>query len=157
LIHQPGAPLIVLDTGVVVSALAGSTSASSYRVCHAIGTGRLRLAVSDGFLAELTGIVRRKVDEGVITDPARAFEVALDIGFHGEHRVYDPLPWPSVSDPGDWWIPNLAYFAEADFIVSNDPHLTGADLPIPVEDYPPRRLRLESLQQALFPYHEARG
>ncbi len=133
MIGQPGAPLIVLDTGVVISALAGSASASSYRVCRAVGTGRLRLAVSDGFLAELTGIVRRKVDDGIITDPARAFEVALDIGFHGEHRVYELLPWPSVSDPGDWWMVNLAYFAEADFIVSNDPHLTGAGLPIPVE------------------------
>lgn len=130
---QPDAPLIVLDTGVVISALAGSASASSYKVCRAVGTGMLRLAVSDGFLVELSGVVRRRVEDGTITDPARAFEVALDIGFHGEHRVYEPLPWPSVEDIGDWWMPNLAYFAEADLIVSNDPHILDAEIPLPVE------------------------
>lgn len=125
-------PLIVLDTGVVISALVGSREASSYRVCRAIGTGRLRLAVSDRFLTELTDTVRRKVAEGQITDPARTFEVALDIGFHGEHHVFDPLPW-SIRDPRDYWIPDLAYESLADFIVTNDPHVLSANLPIPIE------------------------
>ncbi len=127
-------PLIVLDTGVVISALVGSTVASSFRVCRAAGTGLLRLAISDRFLTELTDTVRRKVAEGRITDPARAFEVALDIGFHGEHHVFEQLPWPeSVSDPRDHWMPDLAYRSLADFIVTNDPHVLDADLPIPVE------------------------
>ncbi len=127
-------PLIVLDTGVVISALVGSTEASSFRVCRATGTGRLRLAISDRFLTELTDTVRRKVTEGRITDPARTFEVALDIGFHGEHHVFEPLPWPgSVPDPKDHWIPDLAYRSLADFIVTNDPHILHANLPIPVE------------------------
>lgn len=125
LMGRPDAPLIVLDTGVVISALSGSAGASSYKVCRAVGTGRLRLAVSDGFLVELSGVVRRKAEDGAVTDPARAFEVALDVGFHGKHHVFEPLPWPSVEDVGDWSMPNLAYFAEADFIVSNDPHVLG--------------------------------
>ncbi|CAN5580971.1 MAG: PIN domain-containing protein [Actinomycetota bacterium] len=126
-------PLVVIDTGVVISALVGSVDASSYKVCRAVGTGRLRLAVSDRFLSELVRTVRDKHAEGRIPDAARAFEIALDLGFHGEHHVFESLPWPSVPDPGDYWIPNLAYFAETDFIVSNDPHMLDAELPIPVE------------------------
>lgn len=45
--------LIVLDTGVVVSALIGSRDAAAFRICRAIGTGAVRLAISDRFLAEL--------------------------------------------------------------------------------------------------------
>lgn len=125
-------PLIVLDTGVVISALVGSKDASSFRICRAIGTGRLRLAISDRFLTELTDTVRRKTTDGQITDPARTFDVALDIGFHGEHFVFEPLPW-KLRDPKDHWIPDLAYRSLADFIVTNDPHLLEANLPIPVE------------------------
>lgn len=127
-------PLVVLDTGVVISALVGSTEASSFKVCDAIGTDRLRLAISDRFLSELTDTVRRKAAEGRITETSRAFKVALDIGFHSEHHVFELLPWPeSVPDPKDHWMPDLAYRSLADFIVTNDPHVLDADLPIPVE------------------------
>lgn len=126
-------PLIVLDTGVAITALIGNTSAASYRLCRAIGTGQVRIATSDRFLYELVGVVRRKTAEGLITDPAKAFEVALDIGFYGEPHRFEPMPWPSVDDVGDWWMPDLAYHATADFIVAWDHHLRDATLPIPVE------------------------
>lgn len=127
------APLVVLDTDVVVTALIGSEDASSYRICRAVGTGELRLATSDRFLWELGEVVRRKTAEGRIRDPAKAFEVALDIGFHAEHHNFEPLPWPSLADAFDWWMPDLAYEAAADFIVAWDEHLHDATLPIPVE------------------------
>ena len=96
-------PLIVLDTGVVISALVGSRVASSYKVCNALATGGLRLAVSDRFFYEVTNTVRRKVGEGFIRDPAKAFEVGVDLGFHGEHHVFEPLPWPSVPGESPLW------------------------------------------------------
>jgi predicted nucleic acid-binding protein len=86
------APLIVLDTDVVVTALIGREDASSYLVCRAVGTGDVRLATSDRFLYELVGVVRRKTAQGLIGDPARAFEIALDVGFHAEHHSFEPLP-----------------------------------------------------------------
>lgn len=135
-----GVPLVVLDTGVIVSALIGSKDAAPYRLCRAIGAGELRLASSDPFLAELTRTVREKAADGLIRDPARAFEVALDIGYHAEHHRPAYLPWPSVADPFDWWVPDLAYVATADFIVALDPHLHDADLPIPVEVVTPGEL-----------------
>lgn len=133
-------PLIVLDTGVVITALVGRSDASSHLVCRAVGTGLLRLAVSDRFLAELVRTVRRKHEEGLIRDAARAFEMALDIGFHGEFHSFEPRPWPSVEDPLDWWMPDLAYEAEVDFLVAWDRHLHDAKLPIPLEVLTPPAL-----------------
>lgn len=125
--------LVVLDTQVVISALIGSERASSYRVVRAAGTGEVRLALSDAFLAELVRTVRRRYEQGMIVNAARAFEVALDVGLMGE--LYTPAghEWPSVSDPGDYWLPDLAWEAGADFVVSGDPHLHGIELPFPVE------------------------
>ncbi|MGH3088710.1 MAG: PIN domain-containing protein [Rubrobacteraceae bacterium] len=131
--------LIVLDTGVVVSALIGSRDAAAFRVCRAIGTGEVRLAISDRFLTELVEVVRRRYAEGLIRDAARAFEVALDLGTEGEKHHPETHPWPkSISDPGDWWIAELAYETGADFIVASDPHVTEATLPIPVEILTPQ-------------------
>lgn len=126
-------PLVVLDTQVVISALIGSERASSYRVVRAATTGEVRLALSDAFLVELTRTVRGRYEQGLIVDAARTFEVALDLGLMGE--LYTPVghEWPSVPDLGDYWIPDLAWEAGADFVVSGDPHLHGTELPFPVE------------------------
>lgn len=134
------APLVVLDTGVVIAALIGSEDAASYRLCRAVGTGEVRLATSDRFLHELLIIVRRKTEEGKIRDPARAFEVALDLGFHAEHHNFEARDWPSVPDAWDWWMPDLAYEATADFIIAWDRHVLDAELPIPVEVVTPPEL-----------------
>jgi predicted nucleic acid-binding protein len=133
-------PLIVLDTGVVVAALMGRSDASSHLVCRAVGTGLLRLAISDRFLTELVRTVRRKHEESLVRDAARAFEVALDIGFHGEPHNFEPRPWPSVQDPLDWWMPDLGYYAGADFLITWDHHLRNARLPIPLEVLTPPAL-----------------
>ena len=45
-----GVPLVVLDTDVVITALIGDEDASSYRVLSAVGTGDVRVALSDAFL-----------------------------------------------------------------------------------------------------------
>jgi predicted nucleic acid-binding protein len=102
------APLVVLDTGVVIAALIGEEDGPSYQLCRAVGTGEVRLATSDRFLWEVAHVVRRKYADGLIHDAGRAFEVALDLGFHAEHHNFVLLPWPSVSDPLDWWMPDLA-------------------------------------------------
>lgn len=141
------APLVVLDTGVVVAALIGGEDGPSYRLCRAVGTGEVRLAVSDRFLWEVVHVVKRKYADGLIQDAGRTFEVALDLGFHAEHHNFVLLPWPSVGDPLDWWMPDLAYHAEADFIVTWDRHVLDADLPIPIEVLTPPEL-LERLRGA---------
>ncbi len=132
-------PLIVLDTGVVISALIGSRDAAAFKVCRAIGTGEVRLAVSDRFLMELVEVVKKRAGESLIRDAARAFEVALDLGTEGEKQRPETHPWPgSIPDPGDWWVADLAHGAEADFIVASDPHIARATLPILVEIVTPQ-------------------
>lgn len=135
-----GGPLVVLDTDVVLTALIGGEDASSYQVLSAMGTGEVRVALSDAFLVELVRTVRNRYRQGLILDAARAFEVALDLGLHGELRRPPGWDWPSVPDPEDRWVPDLAYDASADFIVSWDQHLLEAELPFGVEVVTPAGL-----------------
>lgn len=140
-----GGPLVVLDTDAVVTALIGDESASSYLILSAVGTGAVRVALSDAFLVELVRTVRNRYRRGLILDAARAFEAALDLGLNGEFRRPPGWDWPSVPDPNDRWMPDLAYDADADFIVTWDRHLLDAELPFGVEVVTPpellRRLR----------------
>jgi putative PIN family toxin of toxin-antitoxin system len=138
-------PLVVLDTDTIVTALIGDEGASSYQVLNAVGTGDVGVALSDAFLVELVRTVRNRYRQGLISSASRAFEVALDLGLHGELRRPPGWDWPSVPDPGDRWMPDLAYDAGADFIVTWDRHLLDAELPFGVEVVTPpellRRLR----------------
>jgi putative PIN family toxin of toxin-antitoxin system len=133
------APLIVLDTGVVLRALAGEEDSSSYRIVRAAGTGSVRPVLSDEFLRELVAVARRPRLERRI-DASRALEVGLDLGVMGE--LYRPrrLDWPSIPDPQDYWVLDLAFASGADYIVSWDPHLTQAKIPFPVEVLEPPAL-----------------
>jgi len=80
------APLIVLDTGVVVRALTGRSDSASSEVVRAVQTGEVRLAVCDAFLIETTRVLREPRVESRIGSAGRAFEVALDLAFMGRHH-----------------------------------------------------------------------
>jgi hypothetical protein len=58
--------------------------------------------------------------EELVDRPVRAPEVAVDIGMVG--YMYHPrrLDWPSLRDPTDGWIFDLAYASGVDYIVSFD-------------------------------------
>jgi hypothetical protein len=83
---SPVAPLIVLDTGVVVRALTGRPDSASSEVVLAVQTGEVRLAVCDAFLIETTRVLREPRVESRIGSAGRAFEVALDLAFMGRHH-----------------------------------------------------------------------
>jgi putative PIN family toxin of toxin-antitoxin system len=115
------APLVVLDTMVVLSAVfAEDAEGPSASVVRAVATGDVRLAISDDQLSELVRVMSYENVEDNIGKPLRAFEVALDIGTMS--FMYHPrrLDWPSLRDPKDGWIFDLAYTSGADFIVSYD-------------------------------------
>ncbi len=139
-------PLIVLDTGVVVRALMGRVDSSSSEVVRAAQTGEVRLAVSDAFLAEMTRVLREPRVEARIGSAGRAFEVALDLGFMGHHCRVRRHDWPSVPDPNDYWMLDLALASRADFIVTWDPHLLDHEIPLPIEVVTPARF-LEELRR----------
>jgi predicted nucleic acid-binding protein len=120
-------PLVVLDTMVVVSAVLGRAEGPSAAVVRAVATGDVRLAISDDQLAELVRVMGYKGVEAEIWRPLHAFEVALDIGTMG--FMYHPrrLDWPSLRDPSDGWIFDLAYTAGADYIVYDNAVRNAAD------------------------------
>ncbi len=133
-------PLIVLDTGVVVRALMGNPGSTSSEVVRAAQTGELRLAICDAFLTETIRVLREPRVEARIRSAGRAFEVALDLGFMGRHYRPKRHDWPSVPDPNDGWMLDLAFASEADYIVTWDPHLLDHEIPLPVEVVTPAQL-----------------
>lgn len=134
-------PVVVLDTQVVISAFIGHEDAASHRACRAAGTGDVRLAVSDSFLRELSFVVGYPDVEPRIASAARAVRVALDIGVMGWLRVPTRYDWPSIEDPKDGWMLDLAWDVGADYIVTRDGHLGNApSLPFPVEVLTPPQL-----------------
>jgi putative PIN family toxin of toxin-antitoxin system len=105
---------------VVLAALLGDREGPSAAVMDAVATGDVRLAVSDDQLRELVTVMGYEGVEDALARPVRAFEVALDIGTMG--FMYHPrrLDWPSLRDPKDGWVFDLAHSSGADFIVSYD-------------------------------------
>jgi putative PIN family toxin of toxin-antitoxin system len=123
-------PLLVVDTLVVVSAIIGNTGSASFAVLRAIETGEVRLAVSDDWLRELVRVLEYPRIAGIInadqSKPARAFRIALGIGLMGQLHRPRRLDWPSLSDPNDGWIFDLAFESHAEFIVSRDARVIAA-------------------------------
>jgi hypothetical protein len=57
----------------------------------------------------------------------------MDLWSHGS--MYHPfrLDWPSIPDQEDYRVLDLAWATKVDDIISLDPHLTTAELPMPIE------------------------
>lgn len=108
---------------VVVSAVIGRRESSAARVLRAVATGDVRLAVSDEGYGEVVEVMSREEIRSKVNDPARAFEVALDIGTMGvfyHPRKYD---WPTLPDPKDGWLLDLAFESGADHVITRDRHM----------------------------------
>jgi putative PIN family toxin of toxin-antitoxin system len=122
--------VLVVDTLVVVSAIIGNTSSASFALLRAIETGDCQLAVSDDWLRELVRVLEYPRIANLIgadqSKPARAFRIALGIGLMGRLQRPRRLDWPSLSDPNDGWIFDLAFESQADVIVSRDTRVIAA-------------------------------
>ena len=105
------APLVVLDTMVVIRAVVGRRDAADALILRAVATGEVRLAISDDGLRELQRVMNYDFVRGKITDPIRAFAVGLDVGVMG--KLFHPrnLDWPTLPDPKDRWVLDLAFEA----------------------------------------------
>ena len=145
------APLVVLDTMVVVSAVfSNEAEGPSAAVVRAVATGDLRLAISDDQLTEIVRVMSYEGVEQHVGRPVRAFEVALDIGTMG--FMYHPrrLDWPSLRDRRDGWLFDLAHDSGADYIVSYDRAVRDAADELGFMALPPEEL-LEVLRRQYEP------
>ena len=77
--------------------------------------------------------MQRKDRHGQIVSASLAFEAGMDLWSHGS--MYHPfrLDWPSIPDQEDYRVLDLAWATKVDDIISLDPHLTTAELPMPIE------------------------
>lgn len=90
----------------------------------AVATGEALIAVSDDGYRELVKVMGYAPVKSKVTEPARAVSVALDIATMGTFYRPQRLPWPTVPDPKDGWLLDLAYESGADYVVTVDPHFT---------------------------------
>ncbi len=138
--EAPAPPLIVLDTSVVVSALVGPAGSPHDLLIDRVASGDVLLALSDDFLRELSRVVGYPDVEPQIVSAARAVRYGLELGVMGNLQPTPRHDWPSIRDPKDGWMLDLAWTVSADYIVSRDPHLTDAKMPFPVEVLEPQQL-----------------
>ena len=115
--------LIVLDTVILLGAIIGKPQSADAQLVHKIATGELQLALSDDGLREIVRVLAYPEIEEKIKRPVRAFEVALALGLMGQLFHPKRLDWPSLQDPKDAWLLDLAFEASADYLVSRDKHL----------------------------------
>ena len=116
----PLAPLVVIDTMIVLGAIIGKPNGSDARVLRLVETGSLRLASSDAWLRELSDVLSRPEISALVSDPGRAFRAALTVGTTGAAYRPERFDWPTLSDPKDWWMLDLAFESGADVIITRD-------------------------------------
>lgn len=98
------------------------------------------LALSDDFLSEMVRVIRYPRIERRVSSVGKAFEVALDLALMGRLYRTRRFDWPSIPDPNDGWMLDLAFASRADFIVTWDPHLLHHPNPLPTQVVEPRQL-----------------
>lgn len=105
---------------IVVSGMIGKPNGSDAKILSLIETGQLRLVLSDAGLLEFVNVVSRDFVKQHFPLPTRVFRAGLTLGMMG--MLYRPkrFDWTSLSDPKDWWLLDLAFSAEADYIVTRD-------------------------------------
>ena len=129
-------PRAVVDPNVFVSAQVSSLGHPA-RIARAAGNGDFELIVSERLLAELRDVLlrprfRRYMPEGEVEDlisDLREVGIAVQEGDIG--RI---VP----EDPKDDYLVALAREAEADYLVSGDPHLTSLGGEVGVQVLTPR-------------------
>lgn len=119
-------PRIVLDTVVLVGAIIGKLESADAHLIQAVATGSVQLALSDDGLREIIRVLSYSEVEEKVKQPVRAFEVALALGLMGQLFHPKRLDWPSLQDPKDGWVLDLAFESGADYLVTRDKHLLNA-------------------------------
>lgn len=133
---------------VVISGVGGDPDGPSAAILEAVSTGEVRLAISDAQLSELVRVFFYPEIENLIGSPGRAFEAGLGIGYMGIMHRPRRHDWPSLSDPEDSWIFDLAHASGANCIISYDSAVRDAADTLGFECVPPEELLRELRKDA---------
>lgn len=107
---------IVIDTNVVVSALRSDTGAS-HRLLRAIGDPRWQMNLSTAMLLEYESAVKKEFNRRD-WDLSAADDILDYLATASIQRTIFFRSRPSLPDPGDEFVLELAFASRADFIVT---------------------------------------
>lgn len=105
---------IVIDTNVVVSALR-SVNGASNKLMSLIGTGRFKSCISVGLILEYEDVLNREI-HNLNKDDVKDF--LNYICSASEHTKIHYLWRPTLKDPNDDMLLELAVAAQVDYIVT---------------------------------------
>ena len=111
-------PLIVIDTCVLISALR-SRNGASYRLLSLIDSQKFTFTLSVPLVLEYEAVAKRMSRSLGLThtDIGDIIDYVCTIG---KHRQVHYLWRPSLKDPGDDFVLELAVESECDFIVTHN-------------------------------------
>jgi putative PIN family toxin of toxin-antitoxin system len=110
---------VVIDTSVVVAA-AHSGRGASRLIFDWVESGQISAVISNKLILEYEGLLRRQMDAiGWTPDEVTAFVDAICICCHHVDPRFSFRP--SVSDPDDEFILELAFAAGADCLLTHNP------------------------------------
>jgi len=110
------APRVVLDTNVVVAALRSRQGASAAVLLHA-GLGEFEFCLSVALFLEYEGAVKRP-ESGVVLPVAAIDDILDHLAAVGRQQEIFFLWRPTLSDPGDDHVLEVAVAGQCDAIVT---------------------------------------
>jgi putative PIN family toxin of toxin-antitoxin system len=117
---------VVIDTSVIVSAVR-SNKGASYRVLTLLGDPRFQFNLSAPLVFEYEDAVRR-IPATVRANDAAIDELMDSICALGDHRTIYFLWRPTLTDPSDDFVLELAVESQSDCIIThNRRHFKGAE------------------------------
>lgn len=115
---------VVADINIILNAITAKPNSILWELYQQFKGSEVRFLISQALLNELKLTLGYPKVVALGISSAIAFDIAVDLLLLGEYiapvKKYD---WLNVPDKKDWYLLDLAFEAEADFLISQDKSL----------------------------------